>query len=197
MTNKMRLHDKSAKIRELATEHGLSVEAADAIASIDVTMTRIRRSLARRELARTVMGQLRVDLEVAHLDVINAVGGLGCEPASPGAEVTVGFIAEQMCVDPSRASRLVGEVVDLGYVRRVASQQDSRRICLELTEKGDSFVESFHEIKWNTFASALGDWSEADLATFAKLLDRFSDWSRSLTVRPGRSPARVREKQDA
>jgi DNA-binding MarR family transcriptional regulator len=185
------------KIRELATEHGLSLAAADAIASIDVTMTRIRRSMARRELARTVMTKLDTDLEVAHLDVISAISGFACDPAPPNAEVTVGFVAEQMNVDPSRASRLVAEVVDRGYARRVASQQDSRRICLELTEQGEAFVDSFRAVKWNTFASSLGTWSEADLKTFAKLLDRFSSWSKQGPADNAPAPAKAREKQDA
>jgi DNA-binding MarR family transcriptional regulator len=197
MSKKSAPPTSEAKVRELATEHGLSLAAADAIASIDVAMTRIRRSMARRELARTVMAKLDADLDIAHLDVISAISGFACDPVPPNTEVTVGFVAEQMNVDPSRASRLVAEVVDRGYARRVASQQDSRRICLELTEEGEAFVDSFRAIKWNTFASSLGTWSEADLKTFAKLIDRFSSWSKQALADNAPPPAKSREKQDA
>jgi DNA-binding MarR family transcriptional regulator len=183
------------KIRELATGYGMSHDAANAIASIDVTMTRFRRNMARREFARTVMGRLDSDLDLAHLDVMSAVSGFACEPAAPAGEVTVGFVAEQMAIDPSRASRLVAEVVDRGYVRRVASQQDSRRICLELTPKGEQFIDAFREMKWDTFARSLGSWSEADLVTFAKLLDRFSSWTKAAF--DTEAPAKKREKQEA
>jgi DNA-binding MarR family transcriptional regulator len=183
------------RLRQLAIEHGVSVVAAEAIASIDVTMTRIRRSMARRELARTVMARLDTDLDMAHLDVISAISGFACEPAPAHGEVTVGFVAEQMNIDPSRASRLVAEVVDRGYARRVASQQDSRRICLELTGKGEGFVESFRAIKWATFSASLGTWTEDDLTTFARLLDRFSSWSKADSA--DAPPPAARATQDA
>jgi DNA-binding MarR family transcriptional regulator len=186
-----------AKIRKLAADYGISLGSAEAIASIDVTMTRIRRSLAKRELARSVMARLDTDLDMAHLDVISAISGFACEPVPPEAEVTVGFVAEQMNIDPSRASRLVAEVVDRGYARRVASQQDSRRICLELTAQGEAFVDSFRAVKWNTFAGSLGTWSEADLTTFATLLDRFSTWSRAGLAEATPAPSKARERQDA
>ena len=197
MTKKAIFPSGARKIRELAIGHGFGAEAADAIASIDVTMTRIRRSFARRELARTVMAQLDSDLEMAHLDVISAMGGFACENLPAGTEATVGFIAEQMNVHPSRASRLVADVVDRGYARRVASQQDSRRICLELTERGEAFVDSFRAVKWNALGRALGDWSEKDLVTFARLLDRFSGWSLIAFGDAAPQPAKQREKQEA
>lgn len=188
--------DNDEKIHRLARDNGLSEAAGNAIASIDVTMTRFRRSLARREFARTVMERLDSDLDLAHLDVMSAISGFACETTPPAGEVTVGFVAEQMNVDPSRASRLVAEVVDRGYVRRVASQQDSRRICLELTEQGERFIDAFREMKWSTFTRSLGAWSESDLITFAALLERFSTWTKAVYDAEVPAPKK-REKQDA
>lgn len=177
----------SAKVQQLAAAHELSVRAAEAVISIDVTMTRIRRSMARRELARRVLSRLDTDLDMSHLDIISAISGAASEPGG-GPEVTVGYVAGQMNIDPSRASRLVAEVVDRGYARRVASQQDSRRICLELTPRGAQFVEGFRDVKWNIFAGALGNWSEEELVTFAGLLDRFSYWTRHAPLEAAAAP---------
>lgn len=162
----------------LARANGLSAEAADAVAAIDAVMAKIRRSVMRREYGRQLMAALDPNLDVAHLDVIGAVGhGPTVWGEAGHEEVTVGLIAERLAIDPSRASRLSAEVVERGYVRRVASQLDARRICLELTAKGQRFVDAVRQNKWNMLASALGQWNEADLVTFAVLFERFSGWA--------------------
>lgn len=163
---------------ELARSSGLSDEAAQAVAAIDAVMVRIRRGMLRRDFGRQVLAKLDPTLEVAHLDVIGAIGHHPAWDAGGGAEeVTVGLIAQRLGIDPSRASRVVADVVDRGYARRVASQQDARRICLELTPKGAKFGEAVRQNKWNVFARSLGQWNEADLITFANLFDRFSTWA--------------------
>ncbi|WP_421760236.1 MarR family winged helix-turn-helix transcriptional regulator [Devosia sp.] len=162
----------------LARANGLGAEAADAVAAIDAVMAKVRRSVMRREYGRQLMAALDSDLDVAHLDVIGAIGhGPTVWGEAGPEEVTVGLIAERLAIDPSRASRLSAEVVERGYVRRVASQLDARRICLELTPKGKRFVEAVRQNKWNRLASALGQWNEADLVTFALLFERFSGWA--------------------
>lgn len=163
---------------ELARSSGLSDEAAQAVAAIDAVMVRIRRGMLRRDFGRQVLAKLDPTLEVAHLDVIGAISHHPAWDAGGGAEeVTVGLIAQRLGIDPSRASRVVADVVDRGYARRVASQQDARRICLELTPKGAKFGEAVRQNKWNVFARSLGQWNEADLITFANLFDRFSTWA--------------------
>lgn len=158
----------------LARERGLSEEAAKAVAAIDGVMARIRRNIMRREFGRVVLAQIAPDLEVAHMDVISAIGHrIEGDPE----EVTVGLIAERLGIDPSRASRVSADVVDRGFARRVASQQDARRICLELTAKGRRFVDAIRHSKMGLFATALGQWQESELIVFANLLDRFSTWA--------------------
>ena len=158
----------------LARERGLSEEAAKAVAAIDGVMARIRRNIMRREFGRIVLAQIAPDLEVAHMDVISAIGH---RAEGDPEEVTVGLIAERLGIDPSRASRVSADVVDRGFARRLASQQDARRICLELTPKGRRFVDAIRQSKMATFASALGQWEESELIVFANLLDRFSTWA--------------------
>ena len=163
---------------DLALDRGLSPAAAEAVASIDAVMHKVRRSIQRRDFGRQVMAKLDPSLEVAHLDAISAIAHNPVWSAEgPVPEVTVGLIAERLGIDPSWASRVVADVVERGYARRVASQLDARRICLELTGKGRNFVEAVRRNKLEIFARALGKWNERELVVFASLLDRFSNWS--------------------
>jgi DNA-binding MarR family transcriptional regulator len=159
---------------ELALKSGLSPAAADAVAAIDMVMHRVRRSIQRRDFGRQVMERIDPSLDVGHFDTISAIAHKG-EEETP--EITVGLIAERLNIDPSRASRLVADVVERGLARRVASQLDARRICLELTSKGQRFVEAVRRNKLEIFARALGQWNERELVVFAALFDRFSNWA--------------------
>lgn len=157
---------------------GFTPKAAGAVVAIDAAMTKIRRSLARRELVVEMLKELDPQLDLAGLDVMSAVMHWHPEnEADETREVTVGTVAERLGIDPSRASRVVADVVELGYIRRAASQADSRRIVLEPTEKGVAFGDQFRLRKSEMMSAALSDWSEGELVTFARLIDRFSHWS--------------------
>ncbi|HEV2516869.1 MAG TPA: MarR family winged helix-turn-helix transcriptional regulator [Devosia sp.] len=158
---------------ELAEQAGLSPNAAEAVASIDAVMHKVRRSIQRRDFGRQVMAQMDPSLDVSHLDAISAIAHKGEEIT----EVTVGLVAERLAIDPSRASRVTSDLVERGYARRVASQQDARRICLELTGKGNSFVEAVRRNKVQIFTRALAQWNEHELMVFASLFERFSNWA--------------------
>ena len=54
----------------------------------------------------------------------------------PGEQPSADMVAEYFAVDPSGASRMVADALRGGYVRRVASQTDGRRMFLELTDNG-------------------------------------------------------------
>lgn len=164
-------------LAELARANGLSPAAADAVAAIDAVMHKVRRSIQRRDFGRQILSRIDPTLDVAHLDAIGAIAHNPVWADRPAEEVTVGLIAERLAIDPSRASRISADIVERGYARRVASQSDARRICLELTPKGQRFVEAVRVSKWNLFAGALGQWNERDLVTFAALFERFSSWA--------------------
>ncbi|GHA36546.1 hypothetical protein GCM10007989_35840 [Devosia pacifica] len=149
----------------------MSSASAQATIVIDRIMQDLRKSIARRELGRMIIEQLDLDIEASALDILFLVEG---KPELD--EVTVGTVAERLGVDPSRASRLVADAVSRGVLKRVASQADARRICLELTDKGADYARRFRTHKLKLFAEALGGWSEADLVQFSALFERFSQW---------------------
>ncbi|WP_019869959.1 MarR family winged helix-turn-helix transcriptional regulator [Salinispora oceanensis] len=140
------------------------------LVAVEHAMTRIRRRQARRTLGRSaVKDQPHVDLQqIAVVDAVE-VGPL------PGQEgVTVGLVAERLDIDPSRASRVVAATIDSGYLRRVASQRDGRRICLELTELGVEAVQNAHRSRRAFYKRLFAGWSEQDQREFARLLTKFT-----------------------
>jgi DNA-binding MarR family transcriptional regulator len=180
-------HDSSlSKEVECFRKAGFSGKAADAIVRIDSTMARIRRSMIRRELVVEILKELDPNLDLSRLDVMVAVMHWHPEDeADAFREITVGAVAERLGIDPSRASRLVADVIDLGYIRRTASQADSRRIVLEPTDKGVAFGEEFRARKSKMLSNGLQGWTEEELVLFAKLVDRFSFWGKTgLNARP-------------
>lgn len=163
--------DKPVNIHfDLLLDLGLSPTAAQATLDIDAVMTHIRRSMAKREMGRLALRDLDLPIDIADLDILAALEGC----AAHAGEATVGFIAERLNVDPSRASRIVADAVDKGIIRRAASQADSRRIVLELTETGHAHALAIRKYKWKIFADTLSHWSEEDLVTFARLFSRFN-----------------------
>ena len=162
-------------LADLARGSGLSEAAADAVAAIDAVMSKVRRSVQRRDFGRLILARIDPSLEVSHLDAIVALSaGVGDTPRD---EVTVGIIAERMGIDPSRASRISADLVERGYAVRVASQLDARRICLKLTARSERLVTAVRQTKWRIFAGALAQWDEQELVTFATLLERFAGWA--------------------
>lgn len=160
-------------LADLARGSGLSEAAADAVAAIDAVMTKVRRSIQRRDFGRLILARIDPSLEVSHLDAIIALS-VGDTPRD---EVTVGIIAERMGIDPSRASRICADLVERGYAVRVASQLDARRICLKLTARSERLVTAVRQTKWRIFAGSLAQWDEQELVTFATLLERFAGWA--------------------
>ncbi|AEH90402.1 MarR family winged helix-turn-helix transcriptional regulator [Mesorhizobium opportunistum] len=162
-------------LADLARSSGLSEAAAEAVATIDAVMTKVRRSIQRRDFGRLILARIDPSLEVSHLDAIIALSAV--VNGTSQDEVTVGIIAERLGIDPSRASRISADLVERGYAFRVASQFDARRICLKLTARSERLVTAVRQTKWRIFAGSLAQWDEQDLVTFALLFERFADWA--------------------
>jgi DNA-binding MarR family transcriptional regulator len=141
------------------------------LAAIERAMTQMRRRHTRRALGDAATGGCPSPVDLNQLAVVDA---LDEGPDHPGQELTVGVVAERLGIDPSRASRVVCAAVNSGYVLRVASQGDGRRICLELTEAGRQLVAAAHSARQAFYDRLLDGWTDAERGEFARLLTRFA-----------------------
>ena len=135
---------------------------------IGQVMTRMRLMTGRRMIGRLAIQNVAPGLELSHLDVIDAV-----RRAEGSGEVTVGTIAEILRIDPSRASRIVAEMVSRGVLRRKASQADARRIVVVLTALGQRLLAEIQAQKFALIESIVADWPAEDIEAFSRLFDRF------------------------
>ncbi|WP_262365831.1 MarR family winged helix-turn-helix transcriptional regulator [Gordonia sp. OPL2] len=84
-------------------------------------------------------------------------------------------LAEAMNADPSTVSRHVAQLVDLGLVRREADPADGRATILVITDDGRARVAAMREMRRSTMADAMSGWTDDELHTLVRLLDRFVD----------------------
>jgi DNA-binding MarR family transcriptional regulator len=152
----------------------LTVVSHDPLADIERALVRIRRRQTGRALGRAAAASAAPSgrpLDLAAAAVVDALDG----PAASGEERTVGFVADRLAVDPSRASRQVAAAVAAGYVRRAASPADGRRSVLEVTAEGQDLLAAARAARRDLVRRATARWSAADRRTFAALLTRFTD----------------------
>lgn len=161
-------------IPELLEQKGFSAEAITALLQFDVANFQWRRMWEREEFRGKVFEGLSDVLEPALLQGLISVAriqdGVGRpEPMSP----TVGLVADLMQVDPSRASRIVADLVSRGYVRRAVAQDDARKSVLAVTPKGFQYLRDFMRAKWTLLSDVFEGWEEPDVEVFSNLFQRF------------------------
>jgi DNA-binding MarR family transcriptional regulator len=152
--------------REIETAE--TTTADDDVQRIGQVMTRMRMMTGRRMIGRLAIQNVAPGLELSHLDVLDAV-----RRAEAAGEVTVGAVAETLRIDPSRASRIVAEMVSRGVLRRKASQADARRIVVVMTALGQRPLSEIRAQKLSVVERVTADWPGEDVAAFARLFDRF------------------------
>ena len=161
-------------IADHAEKAGLPREVAESLIGIDASVFAWRRRTLKGEMSRRILAELDTDIEQAEFEALTAVArlsvGIGGKPPS---EVTIGDVAEEMDIDPSRASRLVTALVQKGYLRREIAQSDARRSIVMPTEASDALFENFMVLKWRIVLAAFKDWSQSDVQAFERLLSRY------------------------
>ena len=179
-----------ARIADVARGYGLSDSAAEALVVIDADMFTLRRRMMKREMVRSILDVLKVELDLADFEALTAISrmihGIGT-PARP--DVTIGDVAEDLAIDPSRASRLVSGLVNAGFIRREADQGDGRKSILRITSAGQALLEAFVTLKWRVTVEAFANWPEQDILRFRDLFARnveaFTAASAALSDRSG------------
>jgi DNA-binding MarR family transcriptional regulator len=147
-----------------------SNELDPVLISIERAMNRIRRRQSRRALGNAANEGLMQPIDLQQASVVDAVE----DGTEAGQEITVGDVADRLGIDPSRASRVVAASIKAGYIRRVASQLDGRRICLELTDEGRQILNNAHRFRRALYDRLLDGWSDDERAEFARLLTKFT-----------------------
>jgi DNA-binding MarR family transcriptional regulator len=138
------------------------------ILRIGQSMTRMRLMTGRRLIGRLAIQSVAPGLELSHLDVLDAV-----RRAQEAGEVTVGTIAEMMRIDPSRASRVVADMVGRNILRRKASQTDARRIIVVMTSLGQRLLSEIRAQKLAFVSEVVKDWKPEEIEAFGELFEKF------------------------
>jgi DNA-binding MarR family transcriptional regulator len=167
----------TASLSEVLHHVGLGDGTIAAIVRLDALMQIWRRRMNKRELGHRALEVLQVPIDLAQFDVLRAIEGPSAEFGEAEDETTVGSVADRLAIDPSRASRLVTEMVTAGYARRQVSQADARRTVIGLTPAGIGVIEAVQAYKWLLLADFLHTWGPDDLSNFVAQLEHFGEWS--------------------
>jgi len=162
------------QVQTTLREAGFSEATAAALVAMDTDHFQYVRRVMKGDVPQTLMQELNARLESTQFQALTSIlriqNGYGRARAQ---EVTVGLLAEEMNLDPSRASRIAADLVERGLVARTVSQQDGRRSVLVTTEAARVLLESFLRAKWQKTIRLFSTWSEADIMAFADLFGRY------------------------
>ena len=121
---------------------------------------------------RRIVQALRTSHRVAeHLDLTGAQLFVVSVLGEADGPLSVTDVARETQTDPSTVSVVVGRLVEAGYVKRARSREDTRRIDLSLTAKGNALRRQYPQsVPQRRLAKALGRLSPSDAKTLARLL---------------------------
>lgn len=155
---------------------GFAEDAATALISLDADMFHHVRRVIKGDVPQSLLDELGTDLETTQFHALSALTRIRHGYGRPAPEEpTVGLLAEELAVDPSRASRIASDLVERGYLLRAVSQADGRRSVLELTPKAGELFAAFHRAKWQRTMRMYQGWSTADIVAFARLFAKYRD----------------------
>ncbi|WP_238366002.1 MarR family winged helix-turn-helix transcriptional regulator [Mesobacterium pallidum] len=171
---------RDQEMRGFLSRVGIDSDAIESALAIDAVIQRWRRRYTKRELGAAAIRELGLGdlIDLAQLDVLIAIWAPANEYGDEdGQETMVATIAARLMIDPSRASRLVTELIGKDLVLRQVSQQDARRSVISLTPRGQAIVEAARRYKFLVMGDFLTGWSQEDRDRFLPLLEAFSTWT--------------------
>lgn len=178
MTDKP-LHRAHEQVKATLEAAGFSENSATALQALDADHFQYVRRVIKGDVPQSLMDELGAGLEVTQFHALSALLRINGGYGRPAAEATVGLLAEEMVIDPSRASRIAAGLVERGLLVRAVSQQDGRRSVLVPTEAAWALMDGFLRAKWQRSIKLFAPWSEADIVTFARLFARYSEGMRA------------------
>ena len=87
-------------------------------------------------------------------------------------QTTLGDVAKRLMVTPAVVTGLIDRLERRGYVRRINSTDDRRRVLLALTDEGRAAAESVSSQLREEMAAALGSFSVSELEQLDTSLER-------------------------
>jgi len=167
------------RVKQSLEAAGFSEDVAIALLSLDADHFHYVRRVMKGDIPLNLMQELGAGLDVTLFHALSAILRIQHGYGRPGPqEVTVGHLAEELNIDPSRASRIVADLVERGYVARSVSQEDGRRSVLVTTEAAGVLMQAFLQAKWARTMKLFSSWSESDILAFAHLFGRYTDGMR-------------------
>jgi DNA-binding MarR family transcriptional regulator len=153
---------------------GYAPPTVAALLDLDATQFQFQQSMAKGEFLQLLIARRQVPLELAQMRGLYAVARIshGIHRPAP-MPATIGLVSEELGLDPSRASRIVADLVAGGYVARLADQSDGRVSVITLTDKGHALVVELRQDRWEMFLAVFDGWSEADIIAFSTLYARY------------------------
>lgn len=165
---------QEAVAARLATD-GFAPEIVKALLDLDSGVFQWHRLVMKGEVLGKLIEELGLDLDLSHFYAMTAILRLQNGFGSEAAQVTVGLLAEEMDIDPSRASRIASDLIGRGFVRREAAQDDGRKSILVLTDAAWKVLGQVSDQKWSKMGAIFEGWSEDEITTFSRLFLRYID----------------------
>ena len=166
------------RIKTALQAQGHTAEVAEALLSLDADHFHYVRRVMKGDVPQSLMDELNAGLEATQFHALSAILRIRGGYARPAAEATVGLLAEELALDPSRASRIAADLVERGLLQRAVSQEDGRRSVLVPTDAAWALMEAFLDAKWQRTIRLFSQWSAEDIVTFARLFGRYTDGMR-------------------
>ena len=154
---------------------GFAEDAALALMALDADHFSYVRRVMKGDVPQSLMEELNAGLEATQFHALSAILRIQCGFGRPPQEVTVGLLAEEMALDPSRASRIAADLVERGLLARAVSQEDGRRSVLVPTEAARALLDGYLTAKWQRTMKLFSTWSQDDIVTFACLFGRYTE----------------------
>lgn len=155
------------EVENMLRARGLPAASVPALLDFDMANFQWHRHMVKGDMLRVILTRLDRDLDVAHFHALTALLRVRYGVGRDAAEPTIGLIAEELNVDPSRASRLITALVARGFVRREVAQADGRKAVLSPTDAGKAVLDAFRAEKWQIMADVFKDWQPEAIAQFA------------------------------
>lgn len=163
-------------LRPRVLARGHSPDAAQALVDFDAAAFVWHRLAARGEMPRKLLAEMGQVLEISQFHSLTAIlriqGGKGHCPAQPA---TIGLLAEELNLDPSRASRIASDLIAAGYLRREAAQDDGRKSVLVLTERAEAIFCTFRDLRFDKVMDVFNGWTDDEIIQFSALFTRYCD----------------------